>query len=104
MEFRYGLLLIFAFLSKLSATEHLRIVKESMVKSLDIEGSSKETIATIINSSFNLRAYQENYFLPASYRYGMVVIFLNLKAMKPKILKQSFKSVSDMILHPIYWD
>ncbi len=70
MEFRYGLLLIFAFLSKLSATEHLRIVKESMVKSLDIEGSSKETIATIINSSFNLRAYQENYFLPASYRYG----------------------------------
>jgi phospholipase A1 len=41
-----------------------------MVDSLDMNGTSQETLARIIQSSFNLRAYKENYFLPASYRYG----------------------------------
>jgi len=70
MKFKQGLIILLLFSFKLFATENLRIVKESMVASLDLNGTSKETIATIVNSSFNLRAYQENYFLPASYRYG----------------------------------
>jgi len=45
-----------------------------MVDSLDIEGAPKETIATIVNSDFNLRTYKENYFLPASYKYGSDIL------------------------------
>jgi len=43
--------------------------KSKIVQDLDIDGSSKKTIAQIISSSFNLRSYKENYFLPISYRY-----------------------------------
>ena len=49
--------------------EEISRVKQQMLESLDINGSSKETLAKIITSSFNVKAYQENYFLPASYRY-----------------------------------
>ena len=43
--------------------------KKEIINSLPIEGEEKNTIADIVDSSFNLRAYKENYFLPVSYRY-----------------------------------
>ncbi len=49
--------------------EKIRKSKYEMLESLDINGSSKETLSKIITSSFNVKAYQENYFLPLSYRY-----------------------------------
>ncbi len=52
-----------------SHMEEISKVKYDMLESLDINGSSKETLSKIITSSFNVKAYQENYFLPASYRY-----------------------------------
>jgi phospholipase A1 len=63
-------MLLLPFSIKLLASDKIEMVKEGMVDSLDINGESKHTIARIVNSSFNLRAYKENYFLPASYRYG----------------------------------
>jgi len=51
--------------------ENIEKVRKGMIASLDdINGTSKETISAIINSSFNLRAYKENYLLPFSYRYN----------------------------------
>ncbi len=66
-----SILLLGIFTISLSATQREEIskVKYEMLESLDINGSSKETLSKIITSSFNVKAYQENYFLPASYRY-----------------------------------
>ena len=44
--------------------------KQKIIEQFDIDGHSKQTIAQIIDSSFNLRSYKENYFLPVSYRYN----------------------------------
>ncbi len=68
---RYFLVLVF-LVSSLYTTEMevIRKSKYEMLESLDINGSSKETLSKIITSSFNVKAYQENYFLPLSYRYN----------------------------------
>lgn len=68
---RYFLVLVF-LISSLYTTEMevIRKSKYEMLESLDINGSSKETLSKIITSSFNVKAYQENYFLPLSYRYN----------------------------------
>ncbi len=50
-------------------TKEIRKVKYEMLQSLDINGSSKKTLYKIITSSFNVKAYKENYILPFSYRY-----------------------------------
>ncbi len=70
-EFTNFLLLLFS-VSSLQATEmeKIRKSKYEMVESLDINGSSKDTLSKIITSAFNVKAYQENYFLPLSYRYS----------------------------------
>ena len=68
---RYFFVLVFLVLSLYSTEiEKIRKIKYEMLESLDINGSSKETLSKIITSSFNVKAYQENYFLPLSYRYG----------------------------------
>jgi len=74
MRFKYGLILLIPFATKLFAIDNIHIVKKGMIESLDFNGTEKNTIANIINSSFNLRAYKENYFLPASYRYGRNIL------------------------------
>jgi len=53
----------------------LRKVRAEMLNSLDdINGSTKETVSEIIHSSFNLKAYKENYLLPFSYRYNSTYV------------------------------
>ena len=68
------LLLIFVFYfygNSSSIDDKLKQTRKEMVKSLDdINGTSKETISAVINSSFNLTSYKENYLLPFSYRYN----------------------------------
>ena len=49
--------------------EEITKVKYDMVESLELNGSTKKTLTNIITSSFNVKAYKENYFLPLSYRY-----------------------------------
>jgi phospholipase A1 len=68
------LLLVSIFLlysSANSINDRLKKVRKNMIQSLDdINGTTKETISAIVNSSFNLKAYKENYLLPVSYRYN----------------------------------
>lgn len=63
-------LLVLPFVSKLPADDNIQMVKKHLVESLEINGTSKKTIASIAYSSFNLRAYKANYFLPVSYSYS----------------------------------
>jgi len=60
-----------------------------MVASLDINGSSKKTISTIVNSSFNLHAYKENYVLPLGYHYDGT--YLNNGTHDSKSLETEFQ-------------
>ncbi len=53
-----------------SSLEEISKEKKKIISELDIDGNEKKTIAEIVNSSFNLRAYKENYFLPVSVRYN----------------------------------
>ena len=54
-----------------SATiEEIEKNKQKFIKTIDIkEKDTKKTISQIVDSSFNLRSYKENYFLPFSQRY-----------------------------------
>ncbi len=68
------LLLLLIILYTIGYTRTPESIEESKLKMLsslkDINASSKETISRIVKSDFNLHAYRENYFLPASYLYG----------------------------------
>jgi phospholipase A1 len=48
--------------------------KKEMIKSLELNATSKQILSNIITSSFNLKTYQENYLLPFSYRYDSKII------------------------------
>jgi len=52
------------------ADSKLEKARKRMIQSLDLNGTSKETMSEIVNASFNLKAYKENYLLPVSYRYN----------------------------------
>jgi len=70
MRFLILISLLCFYSSANSINEKLEKARTGMLKSLDdINGTSKKTISKIINSSFNLKAYKENYLLPFSYRY-----------------------------------
>jgi len=61
---------LFSSLHAKSIDEKIKKIRTEMLQSLeDINGTSRETISAIVNSSFNLSAYKENYFFPLSYRY-----------------------------------
>jgi len=62
-----AIFIFYGFCSEIDS--RFRSIREKMVQSLDINGTSKETISEIINASFNLKAYRENYLLPFGYRY-----------------------------------
>jgi len=71
MRVMWIVFVIFSFYSEASSiNERLKKVRKNMLQSLDLNGTSKETISEIVNSSFNLKAYKENYLLPFSYRYN----------------------------------
>jgi len=61
-------LILFIGISAFSGDE-INKAKQDMINSLHIDKTSKDTMSQIINSSFNLKSYKENYFLPFSYRY-----------------------------------
>ncbi len=69
---RYIALILFILsYSDAQFKDNIEKVRKKMVASLDdINGTSRETISNVINSSFNLRAYKENYLLPVSVRYN----------------------------------
>ena len=69
MRFVLIILILCSYGNSNSVNNKLKKIRREMVQSLDMNGTSKETISAIVNSSFNLKAYKENYLLPISYRY-----------------------------------
>ncbi|NOZ89712.1 MAG: phospholipase A [Epsilonproteobacteria bacterium] len=70
MRFLLLISLIYFYANGASINYKLEKARKEMIKSLDLNGTSKDTISEIVTSSFNLKAYKENYLLPASYRYN----------------------------------
>ena len=67
---KYIFLIIIFITNSVFSYDEINKAKQEMVESLHIDKTSKETIKRIVNSSFNLKSYKENYFLPFSYRYN----------------------------------